>query len=485
MQAFERSIIRVYNGNPSEQGKFAGTAFFIKPQLLITAAHVVQNCSEGIYLHAMSDGSSLHLPADSIEYCETAHGIRDIAFLHTGLSYPIYPIPLATTPPQNKDSITIAGFIDEQQSLHSRETHIAGYVGTQHSWQIADGVKEGMSGGPVTRNGELVGIIQAVDAETHIISYCIPIDEILECLGEKATPLKQDAIEPIEQQRVRDVFVGREQELQQLATALLNTTQTPIAITALHGMAGVGKSWLVDHFYASYKAQFPGGYERITLNAESPESAELLLLSLAEKRGLSFPAESVAHHLAANLQQPLTLIHIENIDSDAALLSATQFCAKLPNCRIALSGRLQNFGKSRHWQQIKLKTFEPDNAYQQLKKELEWLNQSPPTATEAEPLLKRLAGLPLAIHLAAGYLAAGYSINEFIEELHETGFDLPPEDIADASYTRDQIRSVIHSTFRLSLRLLNKQAGKTLPEADKYFHQLGFAPLSGFGFVMV
>ncbi|QLQ30276.1 MAG: hypothetical protein HZT40_00060 [Candidatus Thiothrix singaporensis] len=73
-------------------------------------------------------------------------------------------------------------------------------------------------------------------------------------------------------------------------------------------------------------------------------------------------------------------------------------------------------------------------------------------------------------------------MDEFLHKLHATGFVLPPEDATDGLYTRDQARFVLHSTFRLSLQELARQADKhSLPDADPLFAHLGFAPTAGFG----
>jgi tetratricopeptide (TPR) repeat protein len=148
-----------------------------------------------------------------------------------------------------------------------------------------------------------------------------------------------------------------------------------------------------------------------------------------------------------------------------------------------LTLRLDNFGASQHWQQVSLKPFLRADARAQLLAELAWINDTVIAEEDANKLVQVLGGLPLAIHLAAGYLAAdaGYSVDEFLHELHATGFDLPPEDATDGLYTRDQARAVLHSTFGISLRLLERQTHKRLPQAGKHFSHLGFTPKQGFG----
>lgn len=472
--SLEFAFVRVFNGNPNEKGEFKGTAFFIRPQQLLTARHVLESCPNGVFLR-VPDGGVLAIESQWVEAFE-----RDVATIHLPRAFPITPLLLARSPPKSRDAVTLCGFFDAQQSFHERQTHISGYVNVQHTWNIADGVKAGMSGGAVIREGELVGLIQARDEESKNITYCIPIDVIRACLGELPDQTQVTPQDFSETDRVTQVFVGRGDELAQLRAALLGTAQTPVAITALHGMAGVGKSWLADHFFATHRQHFPGGYQRLTLDAENPASADLLLTGLAETLQISAPRQALIRQVQARLQQPRVLVHLENVDSDAAATVAAQFCQYLPECAIVLSGRLDNFGSSQRWQKVSLKPFLPADARAQLTAELAWLNAPGIAAHDADRLLQVLGGLPLAIHLAAGYLAAGYGVDEFLHELLATGFDLPPEDTTDGLFTRDQARAVLHSTFQISLRLLKTQTQKRLPDADKHFSHLGFAPQAGF-----
>ena len=441
-----RCFVRVYNGLPHKGGEFAGTAFLIGSQQLLTAAHVVDACANGIFLQGMPGGSTEAIPSQKVEYGKTDQGERDFAVLHTGNSYSNSTIPLAIDPPKTGDKVKLYGFFDETQELHPRDSIIGGHVGTSHSWQIATGVKKGMSGGAVVRDDELIGLIYARDEADKLISYCIPIDEIHQSLGAAFdSDLTDTPFHHGESERAIEVFVGRNSELDQLQDLLLRDNKAPVAVTALHGMAGVGKSWLVDHFYATHQGDFPGGYQRLTLDAENPSSPELLIAELAERLELSFPPNQLLKHLVNRLNSTRTLIHIENVDADRAALVTTQLCKQLTHCSIVISGRLENFGKAQRWKQISLKPFDKNEALKQLESELQWLECKPPPTEEALKLVDTLGGLPLAIHIASGYLAQGFSTAEFIDELHLTDYDLQPADPSDDLLSRDQARAVLHS----------------------------------------
>lgn len=480
------SLVRVYNGNPTVDGQFIGTAFFISEQKLLTAAHVVLGCKNGVFLQGLADGSCQQIASDAIECCpKMGHWTADVAILHCPTPQPVFPIIPAQRSPQNGEDITIYGFKDTVQSLIHRDTHISGHVSVQDCWNVADGVHRGMSGGAVLREGELVGVLHARDEADKITAYFIPINVIHDWLGDSFTTLFDTSnthLNETEQQRALDIFVGRQDELSQLKAHLSVNSGTPVAITALHGMAGVGKSWLADHFFASHKAQFPGGYFRLTLEAENPASAELLLAELAERCELSAPQQSLAKHLRIRLNAPRTLVHIENIDTPAAVKSATQLCTQLSGCPMVLSGRIENFGTAQRWKQVSLKPFQLEDGLAQLQAEVEWLGDVMPESAEAQLLVNTLGGLPLAIHLAAGYLAQGYGALEFLEELKATGYDLSPADASDDLFNRDEAKAVLNSTFRLSLKELAKQAAtRKIDAADQVFANLGMASISGFG----
>ncbi|TXH70728.1 MAG: hypothetical protein E6Q83_04200 [Thiothrix sp.] len=180
--SIKQSVLRVYNGNPTQGGTFAGTAFFIKPQLLLSAYHVFKvDCPNGAYLQ-LPECEIWPVLLSEIEQGKTTYGERDIALIHLPRSFPMYCPPLAARNPASGDAVTLWGFFDAQQSLHERYTWISGYVGVQHAFNMAGSIPRGMSGGAVLFEGQLIGLIYARDADKNI-SYCIPIDAIKEALN--------------------------------------------------------------------------------------------------------------------------------------------------------------------------------------------------------------------------------------------------------------------------------------------------------------
>ncbi|MBL8252252.1 MAG: metallophosphatase, partial [Candidatus Competibacter sp.] len=269
--------------------------------------------------------------------------------------------------------------------------------------------------------------------------------------------------------RVEDVFAGRQTELVRLEQVLLraNGGVRTVAVCSVQGMAGVGKSYLVDRFYALHKAAFPGGYLRLALDPRQPWEAEELLRRLRDL--LQLPAGA---DLSARLQQPLTLVHIENADSWEAARAVAQAIQRLAACPVAVSGRFQRLGESAGWSRVPLRPFEENAALDQLGQELEL--GAPAAAKDYGELVRALGYLPLAIHLAAGHLRAGRSVAGFLGLLRQKGLHLEHPDPADPN-------RLLSATFELSLDLLREQLGTDADRLLPAFHALGHGPANGFG----
>ncbi|KYF60058.1 hypothetical protein BE04_46405 [Sorangium cellulosum] len=90
--------------------------------------------------------------------------------------------------------------------------------------------------------------------------------------------------------------------------------------------------------------------------------------------------------------------------------------------------------------------------------------------------------MPLALHLAAGYLReGGYDTGTFLEELRRSGFDLDPNHPDDRLLQKESQRANLHRTFSLSLALLGRQLGADADALLAGLRALGYAPLGGFG----
>ena len=290
------------------------------------------------------------------------------------------------------------------------------------------------------------------------------------------TPATKPALHP----KVERLFVGRDEELQQIQDALLPARgdAQPVAVCVIQGMPGVGKSYLVDRFYVLHKDRFAGGYQRITFDPVSLMDADTLLDQLTERLELPVGLPNRDAQLAAALTGGLTLVHIENVDSEAAAEIAVELVERLRGAPIALSGRLQGLGEDAGWARVPLRPFDEANALEQLHRELG--GKAAPDSSHRE-LVAALGWLPLAIHLAAGHLRKGRRVQSFLDRLRRQGLDLAPADPADYGLRTCRARAILSTTFSLSLDLLMELF---TGEGERYlnaFHFLGHAPAGGIG----
>jgi hypothetical protein len=166
--------------------------------------------------------------------------------------------------------------------------------------------------------------------------------------------------------RVEDLFVGRRAEREALAAALFPTkgTRRPVVVS---GMAGVGKSYLIDRFFWENAGRFPGGYLRLAFDPDKPASAQDLLAILRDR--LKLPAGS-GDALVARLVMPLTLVHLENADAFDTGGVAGDLAALLPGCALVISARLRRLGAGAGWPEVVLSPFDTGTALEQLRGEL-------------------------------------------------------------------------------------------------------------------
>ncbi len=192
------------------------------------------------------------------------------------------------------------------------------------------------------------------------------------------------------------------------------------------------------------------------------------------------PGESdPAAVLAARLQQPRTLVHIENADSAAAAAPLAPLVARLAGCALVISGRFQGLGDAAGWAQLRLQTFDEATALDQLRQEL-----GGTLPVGAGDLVRALGYLPLAIHLAAGHLRTGRSVAGFLGLLQAQRLAVVHPDPADPTSQADRERAVLSTTFNLSLGLLQEQLGAAAATLLPAFQALGHAPTAGSRYAM-
>jgi hypothetical protein len=273
--------------------------------------------------------------------------------------------------------------------------------------------------------------------------------------------------------RAGDVFVGREEQLDRLKALLfpVDGTRRPVVV---FGMPGVGKSYLVDRCYWDHRERFPSGYLRVSLDPDKLVVAADLAANLAER--LKLPAGSDA--LAATLTAVPGLVHIENADTrEAGRVVAAALAAMLPGCAVVVSARYRALGTGAGWNRVELLPFDEAGALAQLAAEpgMEAIDRG-----EWPALAAALGYLPLALHLAAGYLGDGDSVASFLRRLRAQNLSLTHIDPADPIFEQ-RSRALISDTFGLSLTALQAEGTADGAAWRAGFAALGHAPASGFG----
>lgn len=314
-------------------------------------------------------------------------------------------------------------------------------------------------------------------AESTFVDIAPPtfaMEPSLPLLSSKAPDLK---IHP----RVGDVFVGRQNELRALEEHLLPEVSEDLSarVCAIQGMPGVGKSFVADRFAHDHADRFPGGYIRLVLDPKNPGTPETLLNELADR--LKIPGSDLVDHVRERLLRPRTLLHIENVDSPNAEVTAGRLLQGLHGVCAIATGRLHDLGLALGWRQVRIGVFDEETALGQLQGELGWTPAESEEANYRE-LVRDLGYLPLAVHLAAGHLRSGRSVTGFLRMLRHRRLALTPADRAELiAGVSEEARKVLATSFSISFEILKEEIGL---EADRLFAGflvLGHAPLSGFG----
>jgi tetratricopeptide (TPR) repeat protein len=276
------------------------------------------------------------------------------------------------------------------------------------------------------------------------------------------------------------IFVGREAELAKLARVV---GHGPVAVCAVQGMPGVGKSYLVDRFAHLHADAFPGGYERLVLEPGDTRTADALCDVLRDRLGLTSADPDAWQALAQRLRTPRTLVHVENVDSMALATAVAGLVRHLDGCPLVVTGRFRDLGRSADWARIDMAPFDDGTALARLDAEL---GPTPDAAAARarRTLVQALGGLPLALHLAAGYLAAGQSVDGFLRKLRNKRLALRPRDPADPVLHQGEARAILSSTFSLSLDFLRETLANQGNDAATLMTglaALSHAPAAGVG----
>ena len=168
-----RNIVRVWIGDPYDDGHFNGTAFFIDKHTLVTAKHVVLNRDakiySNIYLSNMPDGGVT--PVVEVIECE-----RDLVVLKVKKAFEIDTVTF-TDKLNEGDEVNVRGFYDADSSQKTYENHVSGYLNRENTYELQNHLTHGLSGAPVFLNSSICGVTKAINSSKNL-TYVIPITEL-------------------------------------------------------------------------------------------------------------------------------------------------------------------------------------------------------------------------------------------------------------------------------------------------------------------
>jgi WD40 repeat protein/nucleoside phosphorylase/tetratricopeptide (TPR) repeat protein len=273
------------------------------------------------------------------------------------------------------------------------------------------------------------------------------------------------------------IFIGRDTELAAIERAIITAPGARVAVVAVQGMAGVGKSFLVEEFCARYSSTF-GVMCRWVMNPNEPESVNAGLLSIAQQAGID-PDRASASTIPSLLQERRVLIHIDNVDGAEAANIAAELLSRLEALPAVVTGRFTALGTTpgSRWSRIEVECLGIERSLELLRGEL---GAQAPSEPEMRALAAELGGLPLALHLAAGHLRNGFTVAGFLARLRAAGLTLDLADPADPlKHTRT--RGVVAVAFQISKELFLAKARRLGEPWEPALSALGWGPLSGFG----
>jgi len=221
-------------------------------------------------------------------------------------------------------------------------------------------------------------------------------------------------------------------------------------------MAGIGKTYLAHEFYARHPGRF-GGYQHLVIDPEQPGTTAAWLTVLGERAGID-PKNANEIAVAQALRAQRVLVHVDNVDSAEAAELVASLSRLLGGVPMLVTGRYAELGTSAGsvWTRIELAPLDEEAALELLHSELEEAGITVPEADLRE-LVRQVAGLPLALHLAAGYLRRGTTVGRFLARLREQGLALGPHDPAD-HVLADRARGVLSTSFAISRELMVAEA---------------------------
>jgi NB-ARC domain len=497
---------RSISGAIKIDGKLVGTAWRAKPNVALTAAHCLR---VDLLSHGFHQQCTIEFPDGS-----TGAAVRDLdqeldiavlTLTSEGSSWiELAPLPWDDPRVIGEDKLRWHGYgyPDAKPDGLALTGAISGVSerageGIQLSCdQGGNGYLKHASGAAIIHGNRAVGVLRwHPEPLAGQVLYARPIDRICErfpFLSASVHPLQAPTLgERREFHSDRSqprggsswlpasssVFVGRNEELDAIGRAFAAQPSRSAARVTVQGMPGVGKTFLVDEFCSRNPRQFDTMC-RWVMDPTRSESADFGLLELAQQAGVDrdrTPLDSIPAALAAkNL-----LVHIDNVDSFEAGQAAVELLAKLSTLPAIITGRYTSLGTSptSNWVVVKVECLSIDQSLAMLHAEL---GKDAPAENDLRELATEVGGLPLALHLAAGYLRGGYSTSRFLGRLQSSKLGLKLVDPADPLW-RTRSQGIVSLSFEISKEIFLSSAKEEGREWHAALAALGWATTTGFG----
>ncbi|NLT53061.1 MAG: tetratricopeptide repeat protein [Actinomycetales bacterium] len=237
--------------------------------------------------------------------------------------------------------------------------------------------------------------------------------------GDPATPGSPDAPEPPPAQLPPDVagFTGRTAELLALdrlsATPGPAGTSSPLALIAISGMAGVGKTSLAVHWAHQARHRFPDGQLHVNLRGFDPYGAVVapgsVIIGFLEALGVTpdrLPTDldgriGLYRTLLADRRMLVLLDNARDAEQVRPLLPGASGCLVLVTSRVFLRGLVAGNGA----RPLTLDSLDRDEARDMLDRRIGG-DRTLAEPDAADTIVTRCARLPLAIAVAAAHLSA-------------------------------------------------------------------------------
>ncbi|MFF2554896.1 ATP-binding protein [Nocardia sp. NPDC058058] len=236
-------------------------------------------------------------------------------------------------------------------------------------------------------------------------------------------------------------FVGRWHECSQL-DAVMDSPGATVAVSAVTGAGGIGKTWLVLHWAHRHLDQFPDGQLFVDLRGFAPSGQPMppdtAVRGFLDAFGIEparIPVDIDARvglyrSLVANKRLLIVLDNAHDTTHVAQLVPGNPTCTVLVTSRNQLSGLLTTHSARR----LNLDVLDVNEARELLAARLGQtrIDAEPDAVTE---LLSYCAGLPLALSIVASRAAAhpSFPLAELTRELRDTAVRLDALDDGEAA----------------------------------------------------